>query len=210
MAKSAWPPAKGLCTPTVARQDVILQCFSSVVVNAPASVVWDVLRDTAQYGQWNSFVPEVKISSQPGGVNSKILQVGTSMIFQVVMDPKKPTSYTQTQLRVVDISTPDEPSAYIPEAELADATYTSDLKSVYRISWKVEGGFMTRGLRSERFHEIIILDNDKCEVRSWETMGGVLARAVKWAYSTVLPLRFQEWGDGLKEKSEKLFLDSGP
>ena len=85
-----------------------------------------------------------------------------------------------------------------------EVTYTLDLTKVYRISWTTEGGFVARGLKSERFNEIIDLGPGKgCEVRTWENQGGVLARAVKFYYKEVLLKKFQQWCMELKAEAEK-------
>jgi len=110
----------------------------------------------------------------------------------------------QIQLRITDISTPTSPSIYIPSSTLeSEPTYTADLSTVYRISWKAEGGFASRGLRTERFHEIIVLGDDGCEVRTWENQGGVLAHTVKWFYKKVLMEKFQLWCEDLRAYCEK-------
>ena len=62
---------------------------------------------------------------------------------------------------------------------------------------------MARGLRSERFHEVIVRGVDECEVRTWENQGGVLARTVKWLYGARLKRRFQDWCDDLKRVAEE-------
>ena len=114
-----------------------------------------------------------------------------------------------TQLRVTDISTPDERSTYIPADVLAkDGTYTSDLGSVYRIAWKGDGGFAAKGLRSERFTEVIVRGESECEVRTWELMGGILARTVKWFYKDTLNKRFEDWARDLKTFSEEKVRES--
>lgn len=121
------------------------------------------------------------------------------------MDAAKPDKITETQLRVTDISTPDAPSAYLDQSMLdSDDTFSHDLSKVYRISWTTEGGFVARGLKSERYHEIIPSeDGAACEVRTWECQGGPLARAVKWMYKSVLQDKFALWCEDLKAESEK-------
>ena len=208
MASSQWPPSSGLTTMVVPRESVILPTYASIEIDAPASVVWEVLLNVNKYPNWNSFCPKVTIRSQPQGTDTHDpnLHNGTSFIFHVVMDSKKPTSYTETQLRVLDISTPDQPSSYIPQAKLdSDPAFTSDLSKLYRISWTTEGGFVARGLKSERFHEIIVLNEKSCLVRTWECQGGSLARAVKWMYKDTLKQKFVEWCEDLKRESEKDF-----
>ena len=91
------------------------------------------------------------------------------MAFDVLMDPTKPHKVTSTCLRVIDISTPDQHSSYVTQDLLTEpnSCFTSDLNRVYRISWKPEGGYASKGLVSERVHEIIILsDENRCEVRT--------------------------------------------
>jgi hypothetical protein len=203
---SDWPPASGLGTPTVPREQATLVISASTTINAPASVVFDVVCESANYAKWNSQCPSVVVHHQPSGApaNSTTLVKGTSFTFNVLMDVKKPNKVQPTQLVVTDISTPQQPSDYIPADTLSsDPSYTSDLKTLYRISWKSEGGFVSRGLRTERFHEIIVKGKDECQVRTWEVMGGPLASMVKWLYQTTLRKFFIEWCEELKKTSEE-------
>ncbi len=56
-----------------------IQIDHDFIINAPASVVWDVLTDTASYGQWNPFVLECQAELRPGGpINMKVL-LGSSI-----------------------------------------------------------------------------------------------------------------------------------
>ena len=124
------------------------------------------------------------------------------------MDSAKPTSYTPTDLRVTDISTPDRPSSYITNDLMdSDCGFSSDLSKVYRIAWTTEGGFVARGLKTERFHEIIVLGDEQCEVRTWECQGGILARTVKWIYQKTLKEKFADWCEDLRRETEKQFCD---
>jgi hypothetical protein len=120
------------------------------------------------------------------------------------MDTNKPNKEIPTQLRVIDVSTPEEPSKYLEEHGMQDdPSFTADLGKVYRISWKTEGGFLWRGLRTERFHEIVVLGAEECEVRTWELMGGILAHTVKWIYQEALKKWYGVWCEQLKKESEK-------
>jgi hypothetical protein len=155
----------------------------------------------------------VTIHSQPQGVDKSDtdLHLNTSFTFHVVMDSAKPDKVTDTQLRVTDVSTPEEPSQYIPQDVLdSEDAYASDLGQVYRIAWTTEGTFVTMGLRTERFHEIIPLEGGaECEVRTWECQGGILARAVKFYYKDVLKRKFGEWCEDLKREAEKRLGEGG-
>lgn len=199
-----WPPAAGLTTPNVPLRDAVLTTSASARINAPAALVFETVRDVTNYGEWNNFCPKVTIHSQPDDLPASAkLHTGTLFTLHVVMDSNKPTKETQIQLRVTDISTPSDTSSYIPTSVLeGDETYTTDLSKVYRISWKAEGGFVTRGLRTERFHEIIVLGENECEVRTWENQGGLLARSVRWLYKQTLMEKFQLWCDDLKKYCE--------
>lgn len=122
------------------------------------------------------------------------------------MDASKPDKLTDTPLYVTDLSTPESPSDYVPESLLKgkDAgTFMADLGRVYRVAWTTEGGFLARGLKSERFHEVVVLGENECEVRTWECLGGVLARAVKWFYGETLMEKFGVWVGDLKGTCEK-------
>ena len=207
MDDAVWPPSNGLSTRIVSRQDTILPIFARSVISAPASVIWSVLRDTSNYPSWNSFCPSVIIHSQPNNVyeeETKLLHLNTSFTFNVIMDATKPNKSTPTQLRITDISTPERKSNYVPQDVLRDdGSYEADLDKVHRIAWTTEGGFVARGLKSERFHEIISLGEGKgCEVRTWESQGGVLARVVKYYYKNVLKTKFEEWCADLKREAE--------
>lgn len=207
-----WPPAKGLSTVIVSRENAILTSVASTIINAPASLVFDVVCETSKYPEWNTFVPQVTIHSQPEKTPSEstALVTGTSFTYHVIMDSSKPNKEQPTQLLVTDVSTPEKPSSYIPQDILAnDGTYVEDLRSVYRISWKSEGGFVSRGLQTERFHEIIITGDDSCEVRTWEIMGGLLARTVKWFYAKTLMDKFELWCQELKKHSERAYNSTG-
>lgn len=209
LPSSAWPPSDGITTPIVPRSSAILTLHGSTHIAASASLVWQVVLDLAKYPQWNTFCPRATIHSQPQTVATTerhILHKDTSFTLHVVMDSSKPSKITDTQLRVTDISTPEKPSDYVFRAKQSaeDTSFTRDLAKVYRISWTTEGGFVSRGLRSERFHEIIDLGEHSCEVRTWECQGGILARAVKFYYKDILMTKFQQWCDELKVEAEKM------
>ncbi|KAK4555216.1 hypothetical protein LTR86_007512 [Recurvomyces mirabilis] len=202
MASSpSWPPPKGLSTVQIPRSDTILQMYGSKKINASGQQILDAVLDVSNYGKWNTFVPEAKIEVHPpGGVeNLNNMQLGSIMTFQVVMDASKPNNKTATGLKVTDISTPAHPSDYVPATTReSNSSFYSDLSKLYRVCWKTEGGFVSRGLRGERFHEIIVLGENECEVRTWECQGGILARTVKWMFQKTLMEKFELWLVDLK------------
>ncbi|KAK3075483.1 hypothetical protein LTR53_001191 [Teratosphaeriaceae sp. CCFEE 6253] len=192
-----WPPATGLSTPSVPRPDVVLPLHASTLIHAPADRVFAAVLRVADYNLWNTFCPRVDSPSAT-------LSNGDSFTFHVIMNSSKPGSLTATGLKVTDVSTPEQISGYIPRETLSgDGSFTADLGKVYRVAWASEGGFVSRGLRSERFHEVIVSGKNECEVRTWECMGGPLAYTVKWLYKQTLLDKFQLWCEDLKKYCEQ-------
>ncbi|KAJ4992992.1 O-methyltransferase [Stagonosporopsis vannaccii] len=218
MAEGAWPPKEGVSTPTVSVEEGVFAITGSVQISAPAPLVFDLLLDTSTYPEWCTFVPKVVIDEQPSSpaqsssneADSKFakLRVGTKFTFFAVMGSPG-SKQTPTHLIISDISTPSAPSSYIPSATLEGSpVYTADLSKVYRVAWKGDKvDFFAKGLNTERFHEVIIRDQDQCEVRTWEVMGGVLAHAVKYMYKKTLSRKFQEWCEELKGVSENIWAE---
>ncbi|RMZ71001.1 Polyketide cyclase dehydrase [Pyrenophora seminiperda CCB06] len=216
----AWPPAEGLTTKLVPRTHAVLQLAHSTIIHAPAPLVFDALLNVAEYAKWNTFIPSVRIVSQPPtrspeSPNNKDnerdrthLRLGTTMIFDAVMDASKPTATTPSSLRIADISTPTSPSSYLSPSLLADPSFTADLSKVYRVSWVGNGGMMYAlgaVMKVQRFHEVIVRGDAECEVRTWELMGGVLAYLVKMSFGAGLQGKFVTWCEELKAWCEKVY-----
>jgi hypothetical protein len=200
---SSWPPATGLTTKIVARKDAILQFYYATTIHAPAQLVFDTVLRAENYPQWNTWVPAARID--PASGDPAYMRIGSTMTFDVVMDANKPDSLTHTYLRVTDICTPSAQTNYLGPGLLQDPTFTADLTKVYRVSWTGHGGMNSLGLmKVERFHEVIVLGDDECEVRTWEVMGGVLARVVKMLYQATLQEKVGVWCADLKTESERL------
>jgi hypothetical protein len=202
---STWPPSQGLSTVVVPRKEAILVSAASIKIKAPASLVFDIVRNANDYSKWNTWIPRVTIETQPEEdlKDSQVLNLGTLFTYHVVMDSNKPSKVTDVTLRVTDISTPENPTHYVPEDLLQDGSFTADLQKVYRISWSSEGGLVSMGLKTERFHEIVFTGENECEVRTWENQGNFLARTVKWLYEKTLASKFEGWMVELKKYSEE-------
>lgn len=210
-----WPPAnKGPTTQHVPRESAILRISGRTTIQAPAAEVFNKILRVGDYSTWNTFTPEGEIISHPSSSNdnpqpdqgehgnSETLQLGSRFIIHAVMAPGKAPA--PNQCRVVDVSTPEQPSSYVPSTTLeTDGTYCSDLSRVYRAAWQVEGGWIAKGLKSERFVEVIVRGERECEARTWELMGGLLARVVKAMYQKALDTAFENWCRDLKEVCEK-------
>ena len=210
---STWPPPPRRATKVVPRRDTTPTISGRTTNDPPPPLIWSVLRDTSTYSSWNSFCPEVAIHSQPPDVPSEQqqwLHKDTSFTLNVVMNAAKAHKRTPTLLRITDVSTPSQHSSYISQETLReDGSYEPDLGRVWRISWTTEGGFVARGLRTERFSEIIDLGSGECEYRTWECQGGVLATTVKWLYEKTLQEKFAEWCADLKRECERRMKEGG-
>jgi hypothetical protein len=202
---STWPPSAGPTTIVVPAADAICTAHYSLTIAAPAELVFATIRDTARYSEWNTFVPRVTIDSHPIGIptDSKVLESGTQFTFHVVMDLKKPTRINDTKLAVTDISTPKKTTEYVSmELREGDGTFTPDLSMVYRIAWREGSGWMSKGLKVERFHEIIVRGENECELRTWENQTSLLSHVVKFMFGETIKARFKDWCEGLKKYSE--------
>lgn len=205
-----WPPAEGLTTKNVPREKAIAVVSYSTVVRAPAPLVFDTVLRVADYSAWNTWIPTARITAQPPSSSGNHdpndlgrMRVGSEMEFEVVMDANKPDNITITKLKVADISTPDAPSSYLSPELLEDPTFTADLSKVYRVSWTDNGGMYGFAPKLERFHEVIVLNENECEVRSWEIMTGMTARMVKLLMAETLKEKFTLWCEDLKKYCEK-------
>lgn len=203
-----WPPTTGLTSKIVPRQDAVLTLSHSTLVQAPASLVFDTVLRAANYPKWNTWVPAAHIFSQPEPTDAlDCMRIGSTMQFDVVMNADKPNSITKTPLKVVDICTPSAPTSYLSPDLLADPTFTEDLSKVFRVSWTGNGGMYAVGMKLERFHEVIIRSENECEIRTWEIMGGMLARVVKMMYEGTLNAKLSLWCSDLKQHCEELYID---
>jgi hypothetical protein len=207
----AWPPSSGLTTKIVPREKAVLQMSYSTVVHSPAALVFDTVLHVAEYRLWNTWVPSARILSQPITTEPDLdpndlshMRIGSIMTFDVVMDPKKSNKINHTPLKVVDICTPSAPTSYISPEMLEDPTFTADLSKVYRVSWTGHGGLSSLGMSLERFHEVIVLGENDCEVRTWEVMSGPLARIVKMMFQDTLKEKVALWCEDLKKRCERL------
>ena len=47
------------------------------LINAPAELVWDILMDFDNYGQWNNFCPEIKGEPKVGSALHMMVNLGS-------------------------------------------------------------------------------------------------------------------------------------
>ncbi|KAF1832329.1 hypothetical protein BDW02DRAFT_571159 [Decorospora gaudefroyi] len=211
---TAWPPAIGLTSKIIPRKEAILAVSYSTVVRAPAPLVFDTILRVADYAAWNTWVPSVVIHRQPSSSGNDLdtsgqdrMSIGCTMQFNVVMNTDRPDNITRAPLKVPDICTPSSPTSYLTPDLLADPTFTADLSKVYRVSWTGNGGMYGLAPKLERFHEVIVINEKECEVRTWEMMGGIMARVVKVMLEDTLKGKIALWCEDLKRHCEKVYAE---
>lgn len=170
---------------------VLLYLSARIKIHAPASTTFAALTDAENYKSWNTFVPSAEVTpgpvhSDPSAPVSQLskLREGDGLLFHVRMKPTN-TSFNDTALRVSKVHEPTHPSSDDP----------------FRVAWVGEG-FPSFLLWADRTMEVIPLSEGECEFRTWETMGGQLARVVKFLYGSVLQDRFFDWARDLKGFAE--------
>ncbi|KAH7072628.1 hypothetical protein BKA63DRAFT_515380 [Paraphoma chrysanthemicola] len=203
-----WPPPSGVTSPTVPHNSQVFTLNASILIHAPASFIFNILLDTSTYPEWCTFIPKVDVISHSNSTQDAHLELGTKMIFHACMGA--PGSSTRaTPLVVTDLSTPESLSTYIPlDTLVSEPVYTSDPSTVYRVAWASDKtSAFDVGPTAERFHEVIVRGEDKCEVRTWECMGGKVAHVVKWMYQGTLQTKFVEWCRDLREFGERRWVE---
>ncbi|MDI1492326.1 MAG: hypothetical protein OHK93_003539 [Ramalina farinacea] len=207
----AWPPPTGLTTINCPLNSTILSIHASTHIDAPAPLIWDTLRNTTTYPDWNLFCPAANITSQLNtNIPPNILSEGSSFtltvaINQTAKDPATGKAVTAPSYEyVTDVSTPACPSGYVPKSILeGGGGFYPDLSKVYRIAWATNLEPVPLDIFTERFSEIVELgEGQGCEYRTWENQGGPLAEQVKSTYEDLLNEDFGLWAEGLKRESE--------
>ena len=200
-----WPPAGGLSTVLVPRAATTFSVFASVTFHAPACIIFDNLRNTSSYPEWNTFTPSATIDFPHNPVHPDFLTTGDTFTFVVILDPAVPQNTTQSPEKVFDISTPKSPSSYVSPALLKDGSFYPDLTKVYRASWgdnnpATQGGLLV----TERFSEVIEVGKKKSVYHTWENFGGPMSASLQQIQAT-LQARFEDYASDLKAYSERLF-----
>ena len=203
-----WPPTNGLNTILVPRNESTFTIFASTRINAPASLVFNTIRNTTAYPEWNTFTPAAVITSSNNSQLTNftgLLSLGDNFTYTVVLDPTQPRNTTPSLEEVRDISTPRRPSNYVPQDLLeTDGSFWSNLSQVYRAVWGDANPATAGQLVTERFSEVIDFGNQTSGYRTWENQGGPMASAIKEALQATLQQRFEDSARDLKKESEKL------
>lgn len=99
------------------------------------------------------------------------------------------------------------PNATYVRVERLDPPSEGNNPKIYHAEWSRVGDWTMPEafLRSVRQLEIIVKGENECEFRSHETFNGAGAYIIKSTMSGALMRAFEEWGEGLKDASEKKF-----
>ncbi|KAL8848261.1 MAG: hypothetical protein Q9221_006699 [Calogaya cf. arnoldii] len=202
---SPWPAAAGLSTVLVSRADNVFSVFSSATINAPACLIFNNLRNTTSYPEWNTFTPSATIDNPNNPTNPNFLTTNDTFTFLVVLEPATPFVKTPTPEKVFDISTPDAISDYVPSELLNDGSFEPKLRKVYRASWGDNNPATSGGLLvTERFSEVTEIGTRKARYRTWENFGGPVAGVVKQIQGQ-LQARSEDYARDLKGYSERVY-----
>ncbi|KAG6993871.1 hypothetical protein G7Y79_00050g086080 [Physcia stellaris] len=174
-----WPPPTGLTTILVPRNSTTFTVSAITTINAPASLVFNTIRNTTAYPDWNTFTPAAVITASTNSSpvanasSTGLLSLGDDFTYTVVLDPAHPRNTTPSFEHVNDISTPEHPTTYVPCALLeSDGSFWGNLSQVYRAAWG-DVNPATRGqLVTERFSEVVDFGNETSGYRTWENQGG--------------------------------------
>jgi len=171
----------------------VFSIIASINIKATASAVLKALEDVDSWGQWNSFVPEAEVVSEPRQKDATVapepLKVGTQIMFSVYMNGNGLSSDTKR----------GEP--HKDTLELTVLEELTDGRKGYRVAWK-DIGYPGWALYVERVHEIVEKEDGTTEYTNWETFGGPLSYVVKLVVGRQLLNLFDGWGKDLKNYVE--------
>lgn len=201
-----WPPAKGVTTVHVSRESMAIALTGRVLIDAPAELVWDVLRNTAEWPKWGKTIVAGKITSQPqntdlGSEKAAFLYHETA--FTITMDVGTFGMMDFPQ-RISDFSPSGRPSGYVSQEMLGtDGSFYNGPKPVWRIAWVTEDPSLGDAWITERFNEIIDLgEGNGSEYRTWEGQSGPVAEMGKEKYGDLLTGMLQSISNELKHACE--------
>ncbi|KAL8668994.1 MAG: hypothetical protein Q9168_006400 [Polycauliona sp. 1 TL-2023] len=205
-ATSAWPPAAGLSTVLLPRGPAtVFSVFGSATINAPACLIFDTLRNTTSYPEWNTFTPSATIDNPHNPIDPALISANETFTYVVILDPAAPQNKTTSFEKVFDISTLDAQSNYVPRALLNDGSFEPKLRKVFRASWGDNNPATAGGLLvTQRFVEVTEVGTKKAVLHTWENFGGPVAGSVQPIQAT-LQARFADYARDLKGYSERLY-----
>lgn len=164
-------------------------------IAAPPETCLAVLLNTAQYVQWNRFVPRVTIlkeapaSPAAPAAGPGFLALGTEMEFEVHMDLADKAGRSTQKARVV-VSALDR--------------VEEDGRKGWRVAWRTApGGLLPFALWTERIQDLMDDGEGGTLYVCWETFYGLLTPVVRFVIGKQLEGGFAAWMGGLREQAEK-------
>ena len=177
-ALANWPPVNGPTTVLVNRTEAAISLNGSVSIDAPAAVVWPILRDISYYPDWFKFFADAEITSQPANLSESedpsLLYFDTKFNVTVIAADNSTSLLPQA---VSDYSTPNSTSSRVPQSLVDDGTFYGNLSNLYRIAWITDQSIAGDSLKTERYTDIIITGNNTSLLRTWELQAGPAAQA---------------------------------
>lgn len=149
---------------------------ASIEIDAPLDVVWQVMLDTARYGEWNPFVVRAETAQPPA--------VGNPITLHVRWRGGKGTR------------SPERISAIEQPATAADGTTTACLSYVFE-GWPAKLG-LVRGTRHQR------LSQRPGEATTYDTVEEFSGPLVKLAGPGRVADGFRRHAAALKQRAESL------
>ncbi|KZV65030.1 hypothetical protein PENSPDRAFT_690226 [Peniophora sp. CONT] len=163
----------------------VFSVSSSIVIDAPPSVVWKVILDFPAYKEWNSFVrvqTKLDKSKKPFADQTTPIELGTFLRLGSHIPPTMDESISLTR---------------------SDEVITELDPTNFRVAWKflppVPGI-----LNAERWQQLEETEDGKTKFETKETFYGPVAYVVRWMLRDKLQNAFEVYADDLKKRSESL------
>ena len=181
--------------------DGTLSVLAKTRISATPSAVLEVIRNTNDWKEWNTFCPHCVISPE----KDKILSTSQT-------DPSLPVG-NPGWLEVGSVAKIDvfmsgdglvegRKKSRDQEIVVTRVEKLSDGRNGFRIAWK-STGWSHWQLHSERVMDFVEVEEGVTEYICWETFGGILSRAVKAAVGATLVDRFGDYARDVKAFLEK-------
>ncbi|VDC05177.1 unnamed protein product [Peniophora sp. CBMAI 1063] len=163
----------------------VFSVSSSIVIDAPPSVVWKVILDFPAYKEWNSFVrAQVQLdqSKKPLADQSVPVELGSFLRLSVHLPP-----------------TMDDSVSFTHSDEIVTELDSSNFRVAWRFLPPIPGI-----LNAERWQQLTATDGGKTKFETKETFRGPVAYVVRWMLRDKLQGAFETYADDLKKRSESL------
>ncbi|KAG6377693.1 hypothetical protein JVT61DRAFT_14463 [Boletus reticuloceps] len=175
--------------PPLASQGVFT-ASTSITIDAPRNIVWDVLMDWGSYHEWNPFVRNQCIadaSKKPLPASQQTPRAGAHLLIHPVHIPPS-----------------FDPPKIFPASSGFVIITTMDSDN-YRCAWDTVG-YPSWLLTTERWQTLVEVVEDgrkKTRYESIEVFGGLLAYLIRIFAGSGLQAGFSAMAEGLKKRSEE-------